>query len=40
MWALTSPEAFRLFVKAQDWPIPRYREWLLSTLEALLFDSN
>lgn len=40
LWAMTSPEAFRLFVKEQGWPVPRYRDWLLATLAEQLFGRS
>ena len=39
LWALTGPDVFRLFVREQSWSVRRYRDWLLSSLERLLFDS-
>jgi TetR/AcrR family transcriptional regulator of autoinduction and epiphytic fitness len=37
LWALTSPDAYRLFVVERRWNEARYRTWLFSTLEWLLF---
>lgn len=38
LWALTGPDAYRLFVLERGWPASRYGEWLLPALERLLFE--
>ena len=38
LWALTGPDTYRLFVTESGWSVSRYRKWLFSTLEQLLFN--
>ena len=39
LWALTGPDTYRLFVTESGWSVSRYRKWLFSTLEQLLFNA-
>jgi TetR/AcrR family transcriptional regulator, regulator of cefoperazone and chloramphenicol sensitivity len=36
-WALGGPDSYRLFVVECRWSLARYEEWLVDTLEQLLF---
>lgn len=38
LWALTGPDAYRLFVTESGWSAACYQAWLLDTLESLLFS--
>jgi AcrR family transcriptional regulator len=40
LWALSSPDIYRLFVVERRWSVARYREWLMATLEQLLFKHS
>ncbi len=37
LWALTGPDTYRVFVVERGWSAARYRAWLGTTLERLLF---
>lgn len=39
VWAMTSPEVFRLLTADRDWSQERYAEWLADALKRLLLDS-
>ena len=40
LWAMTSPQLYRLFVTERGWPVGAFREWLTSQLiHALLAET-
>jgi len=40
VWALTSPELHQLLVRVRGWTRQRYRDWLATSLAALLLPGG
>lgn len=40
MWAMSGPDVFRLFVVKRSWATRRFEDWIVETLEKLLFEGS
>ncbi len=40
LWALSSPEVYRLLVRERGWPLPHYENWLAESAVTLLLNGS